>query len=124
MRKQLKGSIHQLFLFVLFSFAFHAMQAAAAPDPKKGKELFTSTCTACHKIGGKLIGPDLKDVKKRWGGDMTKMTAYIHNPAKFFTSDPYVEKLVKDAGGVLMAGQPQLSDQDVADVIENANDPT
>jgi len=122
MRKQLKGTIHKLFLFILFSLVFHATQVAA--DPAKGKEIFNSTCTSCHKIGGKLIGPDLAGVKKRWSGDMTKITAYVHNPAKFFTTDPYVEKLVKDAGGTLMAGQPQLTDAQVADVIEYANDPT
>jgi len=122
MRKQNKGVLRLSALLVLFSFAIS--YSHAAPDPKKGKAIFDATCTACHKIGAKLIGPDLTGVTKRWNGDMKKMTAYIHNPTKFFTTDPYVEKIVKEANGVLMAGQPQLSDDDVADVIAYVNDPS
>src|ERR1022692_5129439 len=97
MRKQNKGILRNYALFVLFSLGLN--YAYATPDPGKGKEIFNSTCTACHKIGAKLIGPDLTGVTKRWNGDMKKITEYIHNPAKFFTTDPYVEKIVKDANG-------------------------
>src|SRR5665213_2990212 len=122
MRKQNKGILRLYALFILFSFGLSYAQAA--PDAKKGKEIFDNTCTACHKAGAKFIGPDLTGVKKRWNGDMKKLTEYVHNPAKFFTTDPYVEKIVKDAGGTLMAGQPQLTDDQVADVIEYANAPS
>ncbi len=41
--------------------------SAAAADIAKGKDLFAAKgCVACHKIGGgKLVGPDLKDVLVR-----------------------------------------------------------
>ncbi|MDO8539078.1 MAG: HEAT repeat domain-containing protein [Opitutaceae bacterium] len=37
-------------------------------DPRKGAEVFTATCSACHKFGdvpGRLIGPDIAAVKDR-----------------------------------------------------------
>jgi cytochrome c oxidase subunit II len=112
-------------LVVLFSFLVFAYTVQAAnPDPKKGKQIFETTCTACHKIGGRLIGPDLAGVKGRWGGDIKKITAFVHNPGPMLASDPRLKKLQADMGGVVMAAQPQLSDQDVADVIEYVNDPT
>src|ERR1022692_4033661 len=114
--------MQKIALLLFFSIAFNS--AHAAPDAAKGKVIFESTCTACHKIGGKLIGPDLAGVKGRWNGDMKKLTEYIHNPGKFFTTDAYVKKLVDAAGGTLMSGQPQLSDADVADIIDYVNAPT
>lgn len=41
--------------------------STADPDVIKGKETFAlKGCIACHKVGGgKLVGPDLKDVLKR-----------------------------------------------------------
>jgi cytochrome c len=41
--------------------------SAAAADIAKGQELFAAKgCVACHKLGGgRLVGPDLKDVLTR-----------------------------------------------------------
>ena len=41
--------------------------STAAADIAKGKEIFAGKgCVACHKVGGgKLVGPDLKDVLVR-----------------------------------------------------------
>lgn len=37
-----------------------------------GEALFKANCTACHKIGGKLIGPDLAGVTQRRSADWLK----------------------------------------------------
>jgi cytochrome c2 len=34
-------------------------------NAKKGREIFVSKCSACHKINERYVGPNLKDVTKR-----------------------------------------------------------
>jgi cytochrome c oxidase subunit II len=111
--------MHKLALFLLFSFLINAV--SAAPDKTKGKQIFESTCTSCHKPHGVLVGPDLTGVKDRWGGDVKKITSFIRNPSPMLASDPRLKKLQADLGGAVMTAQSQLTDEQAADVIEYVN---
>jgi cytochrome c oxidase subunit II len=110
-------------LSLIFLFLLFAWSANGAADCQKGKKTFETICSSCHKVGGRLIGPDLAGVKDRWGGDMKKITAFVHNPTQFLTTDARLKKVQEESGGVVMAAQPQLSEQEVADVIEYVNNP-
>ena len=37
----------------------------AEVTPEAGEKLFKQNCASCHKIGSKVVGPDLKDVHKK-----------------------------------------------------------
>lgn len=58
----------------------------------KGQELFNAKCAACHKIGERYVGPDLKDVSKRrtpeWVMNM------ILNPEQMTKEDPTAQELL------------------------------
>ncbi len=70
------------------------------------KEFFKLNCTSCHRLGGgRLIGPDLKNVTDR--KDREWLTEFIMNPkAKIDAGDPYALQLLKEANGIIMVTVP------------------
>jgi len=71
----------------------------AQSDPE---EYFEKNCFSCHTIGGgRLTGPDLKDVESR--KDVAWLEKFILNPQSVINSgDSYASKILKDARGVVM----------------------
>ncbi|MBC8329728.1 MAG: c-type cytochrome [Planctomycetes bacterium] len=63
---------------------------------------FKSNCTACHTIGGgRLVGPDLKDVTLRQ--DRAWLAKFIVDPAGVIASgDDYAQKILQEAKMVPM----------------------
>lgn len=78
----------------------HAQDAAA---------YFKQNCVSCHTIGGgRLTGPDLKDVTAR--RDHAWLLRYMPNPkALIDAGDPVATQLFQEARGVLMPTLPGLS---------------
>ena len=70
---------------------------------------FRQNCMSCHTIGGgRLAGPDLKDVTKRKPREW--LLEFIQNPqAKISAGDPYALKLLEEARGVVMPPPPGIS---------------
>lgn len=93
-----------------------------------GKALFQANCASCHAIGKKLTGPALAGFEGRgpWS-DRKKLYAWVKNPAGFAKTDAYAANLIKEFGGVLMTGFPQLPEAEIdaiADYVINYKDPT
>jgi len=65
-------------------------------------DFFRQNCASCHTIGGgRLTGPDLKDVTTKKDPDW--LAQFILNPkAVIDGGDPYAQELVKEARGVVM----------------------
>jgi mono/diheme cytochrome c family protein len=63
---------------------------------------YRQNCMSCHTIGGgRLAGPDLKDVTARQ--DREWLISFILDPqAKLNTGDPYAQQLLDEARGVVM----------------------
>jgi len=64
-------------------------------DPKlaaKGKEIFESKCTSCHKLGQRYVGPDLKEVTSR--RTPTYIMNMIMNPSGMTHKHPEARKLL------------------------------
>ncbi len=73
------------------SFSPHAV-IALVQGAAGGQQLFNQYCTGCHTIGGgKLVGPDLKDVTQRRDPQWIKQ--FITNPANMVASDPTAQQL-------------------------------
>jgi cytochrome c2 len=70
---------------------------------------FKANCASCHTIGGgRLTGPDLKDVTQRKDRDWLR--SYMLNPqAKINSGDPYALQLLDEARGVVMPQIPGLT---------------
>lgn len=81
---------------------------------------FKQNCTSCHTIGGgRLTGPDLKDVTTR--KDRAWLVQFLQSPKSMIDSgDPYAVKLQQEARGVVMpniAGMNQQQAQALLDMI-------
>ncbi|MFQ6677126.1 MAG: c-type cytochrome [Fidelibacterota bacterium] len=73
------------------------------------EEFFANNCVSCHTIGGgRLAGPDLKNVQDRKNSDW--LEKFIVNPQSAINSgDVYALKLLKEARGVVM---PKIAKMD------------
>ncbi|HVP21360.1 MAG TPA: cytochrome c [Anaerolineaceae bacterium] len=75
--------------------------ASVAQSGSEGQAIFEEKCTGCHSIGGgRLVGPDLKDVTNR--RDLQWIKSFLLDPPKMEDSDPIAQQLVKDNNNVRM----------------------
>lgn len=90
-------------------------QAVAAGDAAKGKELFSTTCAACHGPGGEGVqglGKDMTHSEFIAGLDDAELMAFIKQGRPI--SDPL------NTTGVDMppkGGNPALNDEQLVDII-------
>ena len=111
-----------IYLSLLFlSFLCTPLNAQEA-DPVKGKSLFNANCAACHQLDKKMTGPALRYVEKRLseeeGLDREWLNAWIRNSAAMVKSgDGYANKIYAEYNGAAMTAFPQLSDQDISDIL-------
>ncbi len=91
--------------FLGFIFSISSAQAQQAAD------FFQQNCTSCHTIGGgRLTGPDLKDVTKQ--KDRAWLEHFIQGPkAVIDAGDPFALQLQQDARGVVMPTVPGMTAQ-------------
>ena len=93
----------------------------AASQAQQAAQFFRQNCANCHTIsGGRLTGPDLKDVTQR--KDRAWLAQFVQDPkAKMDAGDPYALKLREEARGVVMPtiqGLTPASINDLLDMIE------
>lgn len=86
---------------LLVALSLGSEDALASPltqSATEGKAVFAQYCTGCHTIGGgKLVGPDLKDVTQRQSIDWIQ--TFITNPQKVVDSgDATAKQLVSQYG--------------------------
>ena len=72
-------------------------------------DYYRQNCMNCHTIGGgRLTGPDLKDVTKR--KDAEWLIAFMQNPRAVIDSgDAYAAKMVEESRGVIMPNVPGMT---------------
>jgi len=86
------------------------------PGVERGKQIFKVNCAACHKMEGKLIGPELfKITDKR---DPEWLKAWIKDNNALVASGDKLAKEVQDSNPAAMTPFPQLSDQDLDDLLK------
>lgn len=106
---------------LFFSITFTSLFAQDG-DPAKGKSLFNANCAACHQLDKKMTGPALRYVETRLseeeGLDRTWLNAWIRNSSALIKSgDAYANKIYAEYNGSAMTAFPQLSDQDLSDIL-------
>ncbi len=61
---------------------------------EKGKEIYKKNCTACHKIGKRVVGPALKGVTERRSPEW--IMNMILNPKEMVEKDPTAKALLAE----------------------------
>ena len=103
-------SIPTLILSVVLLTASFTNKVSA----QDGKALFSQNCASCHAVNKRLTGPALAGVEDRWGGDRTKLHAWVHNSAAFLkTGDAYANNLYNEYNKTAMNLFPQLTDKEI-----------
>ncbi len=98
-----------LVAWLVFSFSL------TAQDVEHGKKIFQQNCSACHKLGTRLVGPDLVGVTQR--RDLDWIIRFVQNSQELIKSgDEIAVKLFEKFNKVPMPPQP-LSEQDIKDVL-------
>lgn len=112
-RVLLKGfSIILLFAFSLSSYSQEVDEARQ----KEGRKLYKSLCAACHKLDKKLVGPALGGVEERRENEW--LLAWIKNNAELRASgDRDAIAIYEEYNGSVMSAFPQLSDQQINDIL-------
>lgn len=98
-----------------FCLSLLSALSAAQQEPLA---FFKQNCTSCHTIGGgRLVGPDLKDVTTRKDRDW--LVQFLQNPKAMMDSgDAYVLKLQQDARGVVMPTIPGMTPAQAQALLE------
>ncbi|MFH4964635.1 cytochrome c3 family protein [Gaetbulibacter sp. M235] len=111
-----------LCLGLIILLAFSTSLSAQEGDPATGKSLFNANCAACHQLDKKMTGPALRNVEARLsndqGLDKAWIYAWVRNSAGVIKSgDAYANKVFNEYGGTAMTAFPQLSDQDIDNIL-------
>jgi cytochrome c2 len=107
---------------ILGALAFFLMSIFASNSLAQSvEEFFQTNCKSCHTIGGgRLIGPDLKNVTDRQDRDW--LVKFMLDPqAMIRAHDPYALKLQKEAKDVIMITVPGITEDlanNLLDLIE------
>jgi cytochrome c551/c552 len=118
--RKLSKSMLRLGLIILL--ALTTSLSAQEGDPVKGKSLFNSNCAACHQLDKNMTGPSLRNFEARLandqGLDRKWIDAWIRNSSGLIKSgDAYANKVFNEYNKVTMTAFPQLSDQDISDIL-------
>ncbi|WP_033957735.1 c-type cytochrome [Psychroserpens jangbogonensis] len=109
-------------LGLVFLLTISTSLTAQEGDPAKGKTLFNTNCASCHQMDKKMTGPALRDLELRLeeelGLDREWINKWIRNSAGLIKSgDAYANQIYNEYNGTAMTAFPQLSDQDISDVL-------
>jgi len=96
---------------VLSSFVF-SMKA------QDGATEFNTKCAACHSIGnGRLVGPDLKGVHKKY--NMKYLSKWIRSSQEVINSgDAKAIAMFEEYNSIVMPDFPDLKDADIKGIID------
>lgn len=110
-----------LLLLVSVSSVF-AQQAEVKGDAVQGKALFNANCAACHGLENRLVGPALHGVADKRSREW--LQKWIRNSADLIKSgDKDAIAVYEEYNKVPMTPFPQLSDQDIDDIIAYTSAP-
>lgn len=124
--KKLLFSLALLVSLSLNTFAQDAAEAAPAAagagDPVAGKAIFNANCAACHKLDGKMTGPELRGVAEKY--DKAWLYKWIKNSGELIKSgDAQAIKVFEENNKVPMSAFPQLSDADIDNILAFTSQP-
>lgn len=97
-------------------------------DAKKGETLFKTNCSACHALDKQMVGPALGGVVDRLKTEQNLGVDWFQkwirdNKALRASGDKYANEVFEKFNKVEMTAYPNLTDQDIADLLEYTTNP-
>ncbi|MEO0897709.1 MAG: c-type cytochrome [Bacteroidota bacterium] len=112
-------------IFLLAILMFSGVNAFAEPTYEEGETLYKANCTACHKMQGALVGPQLEGVVARYeaDGDLEWMKKWIRNaPGLLSQGDPKAIALAAQYNNKVMNGFTNLSTDQIESIVSYLRD--
>ncbi len=111
-----------LLLSLAVMLTFSAKSFSQEGDAAAGKALFNANCAACHKLDAKMTGPALRGVTER------RSSEWLHSwikdsQAMIKSGDKDAVKLFGENNKAIMPGYPQLSAEDVDNILAYTAEP-
>ncbi|POY35633.1 cytochrome C [Solitalea longa] len=101
---------------LILTIAFLSVAQAFAADPKEGETLFKANCTACHAVGKRVTGPDLKNVDQRH--DEAWLVKWVHDSqAMVKGGDAAAVKVFGEFSQQVMPSFANLSEDNVKSIL-------
>ncbi len=98
-------------------------KSSSLGDAKKGEALFNTNCAACHLRYKRSTGPALHGVTEV-APSLDWIYKWVHNSTAVLKSgDAYANKLFEEYNGVAMTHFPQLSKEDINDILAYVEQP-
>jgi mono/diheme cytochrome c family protein len=118
--EKLHSLVSKLAISSLAFLFFFTLNLSAQGDAANGKKLFNANCAACHKLDKKLVGPGLIESVGKRSNEWLK--AWIKDNAAFQKVDADAKEAA-EYSPTAMNAFPQLSDQDIDDIITYVKTP-
>ncbi len=116
-RTQVKALQTAILFILLISFSLRI-------NAQEGKALFNAKCASCHAIDKQLVGPALRGVEDRWGGDKAMIHNWVHNSAAVIKSGyPRAVEVYSQFNKVQMTAFPELADKDIDAILAYVSAP-
>lgn len=107
-----KFTIQKALIALMLFFSFSIVKA----DTENGKKLFNGRCASCHAVDKKVVGPALAGIETR--RDEAWLIKWIRNSSEVIKSgDAYAVKLFNEYNKSVMTAFPDLSDNDIKDIL-------
>src|SRR5690554_5979955 len=126
-------SLFLLAFMLTFPISFHAQEetdsaevvaeaASSGADVDAGKALFNSNCASCHSLDRKMIGPALRGVGSKY--DLDWLYEWIRDSQGMVAKgDKDAVKIFEEYNGSVMTAFPQLSDEDIDNILAYTDQP-
>ncbi|MEM6765013.1 MAG: c-type cytochrome [Bacteroidota bacterium] len=102
---------------LLLIFGFY-LSIGYAEDLANGESLYKANCSACHKVKGKLVGPQLAGVTEKYANDKEWLYAWVKNAQGMINAgDPKAVALYEQYNKQLMQAFPTLANSDIDDIL-------
>lgn len=117
-RRQARWILKQTLRTLALLLAGSATAAQPRASSEETIQYFRQNCYSCHTIGGgRLAGPDLKDVTKRQ--ERSWLVRFIQDPKGVIDSgDAYAQKIFREARGIYMQPVPGLQTSRIEKLLD------
>ena len=89
-----------------------------AQDAAEGQQLFKQYCSACHKVQGKLVGPQMAGVNAKYANDREWLYKWVKNsPAMIAAGDEKAVALYEQYNKQQMTAFPFLTDAQIDNIL-------
>ncbi|HUX83800.1 MAG TPA: c-type cytochrome, partial [Chitinophagaceae bacterium] len=117
-RNYLKGR-QKIFFFPILALLFLcSFPKASCADSDKGKIIFAANCASCHRIMVDATGPFLFGKENEVPGGRKWIYNWVHNPQAILQGGDKYALGLQAKFSIVMPSFPQLTDQDINDVLD------